>query len=52
MSLLRGSDLVGRVIGGRYRLLRPVGSGGSAHVYVAEDVRLKRRVALKVQHPA
>jgi serine/threonine-protein kinase len=52
MSLLRGSDLVGRVIGGRYRLLRPVGSGGSAHVYVAEDVRLKRRVALKVLHPA
>jgi serine/threonine protein kinase len=52
MSVLRGSDLVGRVIGGRYRLLRPVGSGGSAHVYVAEDVRLKRRVALKVLHPA
>ncbi len=39
-------------MGGRYRLLRPVGSGASAHVYVAEDVRLKRRVALKVLHPA
>ena len=51
MSVLRGSDLVGRVVGGRYRLLRPVGSGASAQVYVAEDVRLKRRVALKVLHP-
>ena len=39
-------------MGGRYRLLRPVGSGASAHVYVAEDVRLKRRVALKLLHPA
>lgn len=49
---MRSSELVGRVVGGRYRLLRPVGSGASAHVYVAEDVRLKRRVALKLLHPA
>jgi serine/threonine-protein kinase len=52
MPVLRSSELVGRVVGGRYRLLRPVGSGASAHVYVAEDVRLKRRVALKLLHPA
>src|SRR5579883_1543656 len=52
MPMLRSTDLVGRVIGGRYRLLRPVGSGASAHVYVAEDVRLRRRVAVKVLHPA
>jgi eukaryotic-like serine/threonine-protein kinase len=52
MSVLRSSELVGRVVGSRYRLLRPVGSGASAHVYVAEDVRLKRRIALKVLHPA
>lgn len=50
--MVRSTDLVGRVIGGRYRLLRPVGSGASAHVYVAEDVRLRRRVAIKVLHPA
>ncbi len=50
--MLRSSELIGRVVGGRYRLLRPVGSGASAHVYVAEDVRLKRRVALKLLHPA
>lgn len=47
----RSSELVGKVVGGRYRLLRPVGSGASANVYVAEDVRLKRRLALKVLHP-
>jgi serine/threonine-protein kinase len=52
MPVSRASELVGRVVGGRYRLLRPVGSGASAHVYVAEDVRLKRRVALKLLHPA
>ena len=39
-------------MGGRYRLLRPIGSGASAHVYVGEDVRLKRAVAVKVLHPA
>jgi len=52
VTVLRSSELVGRVVGGRYRLLRAVGSGASAHVYVAEDVRLRRRVALKVLHPA
>ncbi|HET9060442.1 MAG TPA: protein kinase [Acidimicrobiales bacterium] len=51
MPVSRSSELVGKVVGGRYRLLRPVGSGASANVYVAEDVRLKRRVALKVLHP-
>jgi len=49
---LRSSELVGTVVGGRYRLLRPIGSGASAHVYVAEDVRLRRAVAVKVLHPA
>jgi beta-lactam-binding protein with PASTA domain/tRNA A-37 threonylcarbamoyl transferase component Bud32 len=49
---LRSSELVGTVVGGRYRLLRPIGSGASAHVYVAEDVRLKRAVAVKILHPA
>src|SRR6516165_1859682 len=31
---------------------RPVGTGGSAHVYVAEDVTLRRRVAVKLLHSA
>src|SRR5574338_942021 len=35
----------------RYRLEREVGAGGMATVYLAEDVRHDRRVALKVLRP-
>jgi beta-lactam-binding protein with PASTA domain/tRNA A-37 threonylcarbamoyl transferase component Bud32 len=48
----RIAEHVGRVLGNRYRLTRPLGTGASAHVYVAEDVTLRRRVAVKVLHPA
>jgi serine/threonine-protein kinase len=44
------ADLVGRVLAGRYRLLAPIGGGASGRVYVADDVRLRRRVAVKVLH--
>ena len=44
--------MVGRVLGGRYRLGAPLGAGASAVVFVAEDVRLRRDVAVKVLHPA
>jgi len=43
---------VGRVLAGRYRLVAPIGVGASAQVYLADDVRLRRRVAVKVLHPA
>ena len=45
-------DRVGQVLGGRYRLLAPVGTGASATVYLADDVVLRRRVAVKVLHDA
>ena len=49
---MRIADSVGRVLGDRYRLVRPIGVGASANVFAAEDVRLRRRVAVKVLHPA
>lgn len=35
-------------LGPHYRLLRPLGTGGAAHVFVAKDLRCGRRVAIKV----
>jgi serine/threonine protein kinase/beta-lactam-binding protein with PASTA domain len=45
------SDSIGRVLGTRYRLLSALGTGASAHVFLAEDVSLQRHVAVKVLHP-
>ncbi len=46
------TDSIGRVLGDRYRLVTAVGTGASAHVYLADDVSLRRQVAIKVLHPA
>ncbi len=48
----RMTDQIGRVLSGRYRLIAPVGTGASAQVYLADDVRLRRRVAVKILHAA
>ncbi len=50
VALTRMADQIGRVLAGRYRLLAPIGAGGSAQVYLAEDTRLRRRVAIKILH--
>lgn len=46
------SDAIGRVLGGRYRLVSALGVGASAQVFLAEDVSLQRHVAIKVLQPA
>ncbi len=52
MPVSRITDQVGRVVGSQYRLLAPLGTGSSAHVYLAEEVDTRRRVAVKVLHAA
>ncbi|MGH2955395.1 MAG: Stk1 family PASTA domain-containing Ser/Thr kinase [Solirubrobacterales bacterium] len=40
----------GTVVDERYRLTRKIGSGGMADVWLADDLELDRRVAIKVLH--
>ncbi len=40
-----------RATGSRYRVLRRLGGGGMADVYLAEQALLARRVVIKVLHP-
>ena len=51
---LRGAESappLPEVLGGRYRIEREVGSGGMALVYLAQDLKHARQVAIKVIRP-
>ena len=43
------NDRTGQQVG-NYRILRPLGQGGFADVYLGEHLYLKRHAALKVLH--
>ena len=40
--------MVGEILNGRYEILKSVGFGGMAEVYLAKDVLLDRKIAVKV----
>ncbi|MBV9228638.1 MAG: protein kinase, partial [Chloroflexi bacterium] len=43
-------EMVGQILG-HYRIIRSLGYGGTATVFLAEDINLQREVALKVFQP-
>ena len=55
MSADGGNDrlmgFAGNLLGGRYRLDRPIGAGGFSEVWRATDTVLARSVAVKLLHP-
>ncbi|MFO7691141.1 MAG: Stk1 family PASTA domain-containing Ser/Thr kinase [Cryobacterium sp.] len=50
MSEPPSDPMIGRLLDGRYEVRSRIARGGMATVYLATDVRLERRVALKVMH--
>ena len=44
-------DRLNAALAGRYEIERELGAGGMATVYLAEDLKHKRKVALKVLKP-
>ena len=42
--------MIGRLVDGRYQVRSRIARGGMATVYLATDLRLERRVAIKIMH--
>ncbi|HVL62489.1 MAG TPA: Stk1 family PASTA domain-containing Ser/Thr kinase [Microbacterium sp.] len=50
MTTAPADPMIGRLIDGRYQVRSRIARGGMATVYLATDLRLERRVALKIMH--
>ncbi|MBX3099631.1 MAG: Stk1 family PASTA domain-containing Ser/Thr kinase [Salinibacterium sp.] len=50
MSVNSTDPMIGRLLDGRYQIRSRIARGGMATVYLATDLRLERRVAIKVMH--
>ncbi|HUV28806.1 MAG TPA: protein kinase, partial [Anaerolineales bacterium] len=48
---MSSTNIVGKTLGGRYKIQSLIGQGGMASVYKANDPNLHRAVAIKVIHP-
>jgi serine/threonine-protein kinase len=47
-----GASIIGTVIADRFLVVEKLGEGGMGEVYLAEHVRIKRKVALKLMRPS
>lgn len=45
---MTGSNLVGTILDGRYRLVKPLKRGGMGEIYAAEQITTRRPVAVKI----
>jgi len=50
VSANQTDPMIGRLIEGRYQVRSRIARGGMATVYLATDLRLERRVAIKIMH--
>ncbi|HVU03356.1 MAG TPA: protein kinase [Polyangiaceae bacterium] len=48
MSDPHADPLIGALVAGRYRVIKPLGEGGMGQVYLAEHEAIEKKVALKV----
>lgn len=51
MTYASRDQFIGRVLNDRYRVRSRIARGGMGVVYLADDLRLDRQVALKIMHP-